>query len=185
MKIKKITVLTAIILIFAMMLTGCGDNGKAENESKVFPEFTAADFDGNEVSSEVFSDNAVTVMTFWFTGCSACISEMPQLEILNEELKERDAALFGVCTDVTSLDGSLNLAKNILEQKNATYTNIVLNSSEKVNPFIREIYAYPTLMLVNRKGEIVGEPIVGAIMSREEIDEVIGMIDEIIEADEA
>lgn len=180
---KKIIATAVAITLLASFITGCAKNKADNNEKKIFPAFTAADFDGNEVSSDAFADKAVTVMNFWFTGCKACILEMPQLEILHNELKERDAALYGVCTGVSSLDGSLTIAKNILSDNNVSYPNIVLNSSEEVNEFIGDIYAYPIMMLVNRSGEIVGEPIFGAISDRDDVDEILGMIDEVIESE--
>lgn len=182
---KKIIIAIAVLSILSsLLLSGCGDKKTEETEPIAFPEFKAADFEGNEVSNDIFSESAVTAVTFWFTGCGACTAEMPQLETIRERVEEKDAKVIGICTDVSSLDGSLSIAKSLLEKNGATYQNIVLNSSDEVNEFVRSVRAYPTMMFVNRKGEIIGKSIVGAIMNEKQIDEVIERMDEIIEADE-
>ena len=63
------------------------DSGK--EGASVFPEFKAKDLDGNDVDSSIISKNAVTVLNFWFNGCSPCVQELPELNKLNEELKEK------------------------------------------------------------------------------------------------
>ena len=50
-----------------------GDGDKTQK----FPAFEGKDLDGNTVKSdELFSDNAVTVVNFWFTTCNPCVGEL-------------------------------------------------------------------------------------------------------------
>lgn len=51
-----------------------------------FPAFEGMDLDGNAVTSELFKDNSVTVINFWFSGCAPCIGELGELNTLNETL---------------------------------------------------------------------------------------------------
>ena len=55
-------------------------------------------------TAAIFSQNAVTVVNFWFNGCTPCVEELPALNKLNEELKAKGGQVIGVNTD--SLDGN-------------------------------------------------------------------------------
>ena len=101
----------------------------------VFPSFAGKDFDGNDVDSSIFANNAVTVINFWFNGCSPCVNE--------------------------------------------------LASDSEAAQYAAQIMAFPTTVFVDRQGNIVGEPIVGAINSDATMKEVNTRIDNIIAADEA
>ena len=61
---------------------------KSDSSSSVFSGFAGKDLDGNNVDESLFSKNAVTVVNFWFSGCKPCVAELPELNKLNETLKE-------------------------------------------------------------------------------------------------
>lgn len=152
----------------------------------VFPSFAGKDFDGNDVDSSIFANNAVTVINFWFNGCSPCVNELGDLSELNDSLKERGGELIGV--NVEAFDGNEKIieeAKSLLAAKNATYRNIYFASDSEAAQYAAQIMAFPTTVFVDRQGNIVGEPIVGAINSDETMKEVNTRIDNIIAADEA
>ena len=152
----------------------------------VFPSFAGKDFDGNDVDSSIFANNAVTVINFWFNGCSPCVNELGDLSELNDSLKERGGELIGV--NVEAFDGNEKIieeAKSLLAAKNATYRNIYFASDSEAAQYAAQIMAFPTTVFVDRQGNIVGEPIVGAINSDATMKEVNTRIDNIIAADEA
>ena len=130
-----------------------------------FPAFEGKDLDGNEVrSDELFSANAVTVVNFWFTTCNPCVGELAELDALNKELAEKGGALIGVNT--FTLDGdetAISEAKDVLAKKGAAYQNVYFDSDGEAGKFTANIFAYPTTYVVDRNGNIVGDPIVGAI----------------------
>lgn len=153
-------------------------------DTSVFPSFQAKDLDGNEVDSGIFSQNAVTVVNFWFNACTPCVEELPVLNKLNEELKEKGGQVIGVNTD--SLDGNedgIAEAKSILEKQGATYTNISLDSDSEAGKYATNIMAFPTTVLVDRNGNIIGDPIMGGITSDEVYKKVTTAIDQILEND--
>ena len=133
-----------------------------------FPTFEGKDLDGNTVKSdELFSANAVTVVNFWFTTCNPCVGELAELDALNKELAEKGGSLIGVNT--FTLDGdeaAISEAKDVLAKKGATYQNVYFNSDGEAGKFTTNIFAYPTTYVVDRNGNIVGEPIVGAITEK-------------------
>ena len=150
-----------------------------------FPAFEGKDLDGNTVkSSELFSKNAVTVVNFWFTTCNPCVGELSELDTLNKELTEKGGALIGVNT--FTLDGdeaAISEAKNVLAKKGATYQNVYFASDGEAGKFTTNIFAYPTTYVVDRNGNIVGDPIVGAITEKKQAEALQAQIDKALSAD--
>ena len=150
-----------------------------------FPAFEGKDLDGNTVkSSELFSKNAVTVVNFWFTTCNPCVGELSELDALNKELAEKGGALIGVNT--FTLDGdeaAISEAKNVLAKKGATYQNVYFASDGEAGKFTTNIFAYPTTYVVDRNGNIVGDPIVGAITEKNQAEALQAQIDKALAAD--
>ena len=170
--------------------------GKMDNQSgadkmaeqgsmQKFPAFEGKDLDGNTVkSSELFSGNAVTVVNFWFTTCNPCVGELAELDALNEELAEKGGSLIGVNT--FTLDGdeaAISEAKDVLAKKGATYQNVYFDSDGEAGKFTTNIFAYPTTYVVDRSGNIVGEPIVGAITEKKQAETLQKLIEQALAAD--
>ena len=150
-----------------------------------FPAFTGKDLDGNDVdSSTLFSGNAVTVVNFWFTTCNPCVGELGELDALNKELAEKGGALIGVNT--FTLDGdesAIAEAKDVLAKKGATYQNVYFASDGEAGKFTASIFAYPTTYVVDRNGNIVGDPIVGAVTEKNQAEALQAQIDKALAAD--
>ena len=150
-----------------------------------FPAFEGKDLDGNTVKSdELFSGNAVTVVNFWFTTCNPCVGELAELDALNKELAEKGGSLIGINT--FTLDGdeaAISEAKDVLAKKGATYQNVYFDSSRAAGTFTSNIFAFPTTYVVDRNGNIVGEPIVGAITEKNQAETLQSLIDQAIAAD--
>ena len=150
-----------------------------------FPAFEGKDLDGNPVKSDdLFSGNAVTVVNFWFTTCNPCVGELAELDALSKELAEKGGALIGV--NSFTLDGdetAIAEAKDVLEKKGATYQNVYFASDSEAGEFTANIFAYPTTYVVDRNGNIVGEPIVGAITEKNQAETLQKLIDQALAAD--
>ena len=150
-----------------------------------FPAFEGKDLEGNPVKSdELFSANAVTVVNFWFTTCNPCVGELAELDALNKELAQKGGALIGVNT--FTLDGNeaaISEAKDVLAKKGATYQNVYFASDGEAGKFTTNIFAYPTTYVVDRSGNIVGDPIVGAITEKKQAETLQKLIDQALAAD--
>ena len=157
----------------------------ANGDVQKFPSFEGKDLDGNEVKSdELFSANAVTVVNFWFTTCNPCVGELAELDALNKELAEKGGSLIGVNT--FTLDGdetAISEAKDVLAKKGATYQNVYFDSDGEAGKFTTNIFAYPTTYVVDRSGNIVGEPIVGAITEKKQAETLQKLIEQALAAD--
>ena len=158
-----------------------GDGDKTQK----FPAFEGKDLNGNPVKSDdLFSKNAVTVVNFWFTTCNPCVGELAELDALNKELAEKGGALIGVNT--FTLDGdeaAISEAKDVLAKKGATYQNVYFDSDGEAGKLTTNIFAYPTTYVVDRSGNIVGEPIVGAITEKKQAEALQAQIDKALSAD--
>ena len=162
-------------------MTNPPDDGSMQK----FPAFEGKDLDGNPVKSdELFSANAVTVVNFWFTTCNPCVGELSELDALNKELANKGGALIGVNT--FTLDGdeaAISEAKDVLAKKGVTYQNVYFASDGEAGKFTTNIFAYPTTYVVDRSGNIVGEPIVGAITEKKQAETLQKLIDQALAAD--
>ena len=160
-------------------------NPPDDGSMQKFPAFEGKDLDGNTVKSdELFSANAVTVVNFWFTTCNPCVGELSELDALNKELAEKGGSLIGVNT--FTLDGdekAISEAKDVLAKKGATYQNVYFDSDGEAGKFTTNIFAYPTTYVVDRSGNIVGEPIVGAITEKKQAETLQKLIDQALTAD--
>ena len=196
-KIREIErTLTAIEAKFpeaAPKAPGNGDSIPADSpttpgngdKTQKFPAFEGKDLNGSPVKSDdLFSKNAVTVVNFWFTTCNPCVGELAELDALNKELAEKGGSLIGVNT--FTLDGdeaAISEAKDVLAKKGATYQNVYFDSDGEAGKFTTNIFAYPTTYVVDRSGNIVGEPIVGAITEKKQAETLQKLIDQALAAD--
>ena len=160
-------------------------NPPDDGSMQKFPAFEGKDLDGNTVKSdELFSANAVTVVNFRFTTCNPCVGELSELDALNKELAEKGGSLIGVNT--FTLDGdekAISEAKDVLAKKGATYQNVYFDSDGEAGKFTTNIFAYPTTYVVDRSGNIVGEPIVGAITEKKQAEMLQKLIEQALAAD--
>ncbi len=171
----------------AMSMPAGSDTSNPPDDGSMqkFPAFEGKDLDGNAVKSdELFSANAVTVVNFWFTTCNPCVGELGELDALNKELANKGGALIGI--NSFTLDGdekAIAEAKEVLAKKGATYQNIYFGSGGDAGKFVENVFAYPTTYVVDRSGNIVGEPIVGAITEKKQAETLQKLIDQALAAD--
>ena len=169
----------------AASMPGGSDMAAPSGSGQKFPAFEGKDLEGNEVTSEeLFSGNAVTVVNFWFTTCNPCVGELAELDGLNQELAQKGGALIGV--NAFTLDGdegAISEAKDILAKKGVTYQNVYFPSDSEAGKFTANIFAYPTTYVVDRSGNIVGDPIVGAITDKKQAQTLQERIDQVLAAD--
>ena len=155
---------------------------KENSELTKFPSFTGKDLDGNDVnSSDLFSNNDVTVVNFWFTTCKPCVEELKDLEALNTEFAKKGGTVVGINT--FTLDGdkaAISEAKDILSKKGVSYRNVWFNSKSDAGTFTSGLYSYPTTYVVDKNGNIIGQPIVGAITSSDQAQKLHELIEQAI-----
>ena len=162
------------------------DTMTEDDSSMKFPEFEGTDLEGNPVTSELFKENSVTVVNFWFSACAPCIAELGELNELNEELKLKGGAVIGINADTIGGDESMIMeARQILEKKGAAYQNIYFSADSEAGQLTSSITAFPTTVVVDRNGRMVGEPILGGINNESQMKALQDLIDETLARDMA
>ena len=150
-----------------------------------FPAFEGKDLDGNTVKSdELFSANAVTVVNFWFTTCNPCVGELSELESLHQELTKKGGGVVGINSFTLGGDeAAISEAKSVLSKKGVTYPNVYFPAQGEAGKFVENVFAYPTTYVVDRSGNIVGDPIVGAITDKSQMESLNSLINKALSAD--
>ena len=188
--IKKIIPVFLVAAMLASSVTACGNKGGGNAvasgsnmtsgnktvTAEKFPSFKGKDFDGNDVDESLFSKNEATLVNFWFNGCSACVNEMPALEKFSKKLEEEGAELVGINAGTASDEKGLAEAKDILSKQGVTYRNLILPQDYE---YVRKIFSFPTTVVVDKNGNIIGDPIVGAIDDEKKQEEILKVIEQI------
>lgn len=167
-------------------LDASGASESEDDDIIAFNNISGKDFDGNDVDESLFSKNAVTVMNFWFTGCKPCVAELSKLNELNDAIKSMGGEVVGVNTDTfDGKESTIKEAKKILESQGVKYRNFALDANSDAGKYASEIMAFPTTILVDRKGNVVGEPMVGGIDNQDNYDALMKQIKSVVDADSA
>ena len=128
--------------------------------------FSSMDLNGDKMSGLQIKDKKVTMLSFWTTFCGYCIQEMPDLEKLSNKYKGQDFQIIGIPVDLMDSNGKiiveqLELAQEIAKKTGITYRNL-LPTKELHEKVIGDIYTVPFTVFVDNKGEVIGQPYVGA-----------------------
>ena len=157
-------------------------SSKSDESTGVFKGFKGKDLDGNDVDDSLFAKNKVTVVNFWFSGCKPCVGELSKLNELNEKLKEMGGEVVGINTDTLddNQDG-IKEAKEIMKAQGASYKNLTFDSNSTVGKYAGNIMAFPTTVLVDKDGNIVGEPFMGGIDDQSNYDQLMKQIQSVLD----
>lgn len=157
-------------------------SSKSDESTDVFKGFKGKDLDGNDVDDSLFAKNKVTVVNFWFSGCKPCVGELSKLNELNETLKEMGGEVVGINTDtLDNNEAGIKEAKEILKAQGASYKNLTFDSNSTVGKYAGNIMAFPTTVLVDKDGNIVGEPFMGGIDDQSNYDQLMKQIQSVLD----
>ena len=109
---------------------------------------------------------------------------MSKLGELNDTLREMGGEVIGINTE--TFDGNEAAIKDaaaILESQGAAYRNLSIDSDSDAGKYAADIMAFPTTILVDRNGNIVGEPLLGGIDNQDNYDALMKQIQSVIDAD--
>lgn len=117
---------------------------ESSEEKEKAPDFEVVTLDGKKLRLSDLKGKAV-VLNFWFIGCAPCRVEIPGLNNLTEEFKEKDVVFIAF-----ALDKEKNL-KSFLQETSFKY-QIVPNAGKIADQF--RVRAYPTHIIINKEGRI-------------------------------
>lgn len=162
------------------------DSSKKNNTEATSPfsNLSGKDFNGNPVDESLFSKNAVTVVNFWFNSCKPCVAELSKLNELNEAIRSMGGEVVGINTETFNGNKTaIKEASAILESQGAKYRNLSIDSASNAGKYASDIMAFPTTILVDRNGNIVGDPMLGGIDNKDNYDTLMKQIKSVIAAD--
>lgn len=152
------------ILAGAILLSGCAGN-KTDKDTETEPSavtFEATDIEGNQFSSDIFSDTKLTMINVWATYCNPCLQEMPALGELSREYDSKEFQIIGVISDVQegADQDTIDKASGLIEQTGADYPHLILNES-LYKAMLTEVTAVPATFFFNDQGMLL-DTIVGS-----------------------
>ena len=142
----------------------------SEQEDIKFPEFNAKTVAGEEISSDIFKDSKLTVVNIWGSWCGPCVHEIPELQKLYENMKEKNVNVVGIAQDSGS---DFDAVKEVLDKNNVTYHNIIPEGD--VEGFVMSLQAFPTTVFIDSNGNIVG-----GIQGARDLEGFTKIVDEIL-----
>lgn len=155
-------------------------------DKKTLPNFTAKDQDGNPFTNEDIAKNDATVINLWFTGCSACVEEMDELNNIADELKKDDGVDFvSMCTDVNYDDSTKEAYQRIIKEKKPTYKALAVDYEGDMKDYLENIFVYPTTIVVDKNGNVIGDPVEGSLVSEDQQAKLKENIKKAIESSQA
>lgn len=158
-------------------------SGDANPDEPTLKNFKTTDLDGNEVTQEIFSNADLTMINIWATYCNPCLGEMPDLGVLAEEYADQGVQIIGILMDVYDqnwnvVQSQVDLAKEIIQETGADYLHL-MPSTDLIYAKLRYVQAVPETIFVDKEGNLVGEPHLGARTKdkwSEEIQERLEMV---------
>ncbi len=176
MKKRVIAILIAAV-VFCLALTACSGNkatdGNAPSENSsgeagVFGEFTSFDMKGSQVDYTALQGKKLTMVNAWATFCGPCISEMPDLQKISEDYKDKDFQIVGLIVDVSVDENGAPFnedlyaeAEKVIKDTGVKYRNILLSDS-LLESEAGSIYSIPTTYFLDENGNQVGKTYVGS-----------------------
>lgn len=140
-------------------------SSNAENSTTV-GEFETKGIDGKDYTEKVFSDYDLTLVNVFTTWCSPCVNEIPELEKLYEEMKEKGVGVVGVVLDTVGDDGKQDeetvKKAGVLQDKTKASYPFLTPDSTMMNGRLNGISAFPETFFVDKEGNIVGETYTGS-----------------------
>ena len=129
-------------------------------------DFESKGIDGETYTKDVFSKYDLTLVNIFTTWCSPCVNEIPELEKLYEEMKEKGVGVVGVVLDTVGEDGkedkdSVKKAEVLQKKTKASYPFLIPDST-MMNGRLNGINAFPETFFVDKDGNIVGETYSGS-----------------------
>lgn len=117
--------------------------------------FETKNLNDEKISSDIFKNKKVTMVNIWYTGCSPCVAEMPDLGKLYKNLPE-GSNIIGICTDAGDDKGTLKLAQKIIKKSNVDF-NVLIPDEVLKKKLLSLVNIYPTTIYIDSNGNIVGD----------------------------
>lgn len=123
----------------------------------LLPEFSLTDTLGNEVSLSQFKGN-VLVLDFWYTGCFACARTYKVINPIIKEFEGKPVKFISISEDKIRDVWIKSIHSGVYTDPK--HINLSAGKMGATHPLFRyfQINAYPTVILIDKNGKIIGSP---------------------------
>ena len=129
-------------------------------------KFETTGVDGKTYTQDIFSKHDLTMVNIFTTWCSPCVNEIPDLEKLYQEMKDKGVGVVGVTLDTVGSDGKQDeeavKKAQVLQKKTKASYPFLIPDSGMMNGRLNGISAFPETFFVDKNGNIVGETYSGS-----------------------
>lgn len=127
--------------------------------------FAMEDVDGTAYTESLFGDYDLTLVNVFTTWCSPCVKEIPELQTLSEQMKEKGGGVVGIVLDTAS-DGARDdeaiQKAQLLREKTGTSYPFLIPDDTMMNGHLNGINTFPHTFFVDKSGTIVGDTYEGS-----------------------
>ena len=142
------------------------DTSVNPEDVKSVGKFETTGIDGKTYTEKVFSDYDLTLVNIFTTWCSPCVKEIPELQELYKEMKEKGVGVAGVVLDTTDEKGNQDeeavKKAGILQEKTKAKYPFLIPDTTMMNGRLQGISAFPETFFVDKDGNIVGDTYTGS-----------------------
>ena len=142
------------------------DTSSNPEDVKSVGKFETTGIDGKTYTEKVFSDYDLTLVNVFTTWCSPCVKEIPELQELYKEMKEKGVGVAGVVLDTTDEKGNQDeeavKKAGILQEKTKAKYPFLIPDTTMMNGRLQGISAFPETFFVDKDGNIVGDTYTGS-----------------------
>ncbi len=155
---RVVLILLAVVLFGLLAVQACTPSSTSGVRlGNLAPDFTLLDLEGNQVSLSDFRGETVFI-NFWATWCPPCRAEMPEIEAVYQEYKDKGVVVIGV--DILEPE---DVVRQFVEQGGYSWIFVLDTSGEVAANY--EIAAIPTSFFIDREG-IIQAVNIGAMTKR-------------------
>lgn len=142
------------------------DTSSNPEDVKSVGKFETTGIDGKTYTEKVFSDYDLTLVNVFTTWCSPCVKEIPELQELYKEMKDKGVGVAGVVLDTTDEKGNQDeeavKKAGILQKKTKAEYPFLTPDTTMMNGRLQGISAFPETFFVDKDGNIVGDTYTGS-----------------------
>ena len=142
------------------------DTSVNPEDVKSVGKFETTGIDGKTYTEKVFSDYDLTLVNVFTTWCSPCVKEIPELQELYKEMKDKGVGVAGVVLDTTDEKGNQDeeavKKAGILQEKTKAEYPFLTPDATMMNGRLQGISAFPETFFVDKDGNIVGDTYTGS-----------------------
>ncbi|MGO9015624.1 MAG: peroxiredoxin family protein [Dissulfurispiraceae bacterium] len=146
--IKQICIVFFVILFFVLVINLIAGSIFAAVSDPAAPDFTLPDVHGKKVSLSEFKGNVV-ILNFWATWCGPCKAEMPSLNNLYLEFKNKRLVVLAISVDPTERP----VLSFIADKKLAL--PVLMDKTKEVYFDSYAVMGLPTTFIIDKNGVLI------------------------------